>query len=69
MHGVAAARTAGMHVVAVPNSLTRGMDFSVAHLVVDSLAELPLSSAAVSVGLSPPVSHPADRRHPRGQMR
>lgn len=40
VNGVVAARAAGLSVVAVPGSLTRGMDFSEADLVVDSCAEL-----------------------------
>lgn len=40
VNGVAAARAAGMSVVAVPSSLTRGMDFSAADRVVSSCAEL-----------------------------
>jgi HAD superfamily hydrolase (TIGR01509 family) len=36
-HGVAAARAAGMHAVAVPNALTAGMDFSGADAVVADL--------------------------------
>lgn len=36
-HGVAAARAAGMHAVAVPNALTAGMDFSAADAVVADL--------------------------------
>ncbi|MGI9606761.1 MAG: HAD family hydrolase [Acidimicrobiales bacterium] len=41
-HGVAAAKRAGMRVVAVPNRITNGQDFSAADLVVDSLAGLDL---------------------------
>ncbi len=36
-HGVTAARSAGMHAVAVPNALTAGMDFSAADAVVADL--------------------------------
>ena len=36
-HGVIAARSAGMHAVAVPNALTAGMDFSAADAVVADL--------------------------------
>lgn len=36
-HGVTAARAAGMSVVAIPNRITSGQDFSDANLVVDSL--------------------------------
>jgi HAD superfamily hydrolase (TIGR01509 family) len=37
VHGVTAARAAGMHVVAVPNALTATMDFSAADAVVADL--------------------------------
>jgi mannitol-1-/sugar-/sorbitol-6-/2-deoxyglucose-6-phosphatase len=37
VHGIAAARAAGMHAVAVPNALTAGMDFSAAEAVVGGL--------------------------------
>ena len=40
VNGVAAARAAGMSVVAVPSSLTRGMDFAAADRVVSSCVEL-----------------------------
>ena len=40
VHGVTAARAAGMSAVAVPSRLTAGMDFSHAHLVVPSCASL-----------------------------
>jgi HAD superfamily hydrolase (TIGR01509 family) len=36
-HGIAAARAAGMHAVAIPNALTAGTDFSAADAVVDDL--------------------------------
>lgn len=39
-HGVAAAKAAGMSVVAVPGRVTRSHDVSAADLVVDSLAEV-----------------------------
>jgi HAD superfamily hydrolase (TIGR01549 family) len=38
VHGVTAARAAGMRVVAVPNALTAGMDFSAADAVAPDLA-------------------------------
>lgn len=41
-HGVAAAKDAGLFVVAVPHDLTAELDLSRADLVVDSLAELSL---------------------------
>lgn len=43
-HGVTAARSAGMRVVAVPNRITTGQDFSGADLVLGSLTEFPLDS-------------------------
>jgi HAD superfamily hydrolase (TIGR01509 family) len=42
-NGVAAAKAAGLLCVAVPNAVTRELDLSAADLVVDSLADLPLS--------------------------
>lgn len=39
-HGVRAARAAGIYCVAIPSTLTRGLDFSDANLRVDSLDEL-----------------------------
>jgi len=42
VNGVAAARAAGMSVVAVPSSLTRGMDFAAADRVVSSCSDLDL---------------------------
>ena len=41
-NGVAAAKAAGIVCVAVPNSVTAGLDLSRADLVVESLSELPL---------------------------
>ena len=43
MHGVAAAKAAGMFCVAVPNEATQDMDFSAADLVLPSLTALSLS--------------------------
>jgi HAD superfamily hydrolase (TIGR01509 family) len=40
--GVAAAKEAGIYVVAVPNRITAGLDFGLADLRVESLLELPL---------------------------
>ncbi|MDW3176205.1 MAG: HAD-IA family hydrolase [Acidimicrobiia bacterium] len=40
VHGVTAARSAGMSVVAVPNRITTGQDFSHADLVLDSLEQV-----------------------------
>jgi HAD superfamily hydrolase (TIGR01509 family) len=48
-HGVAAARAAGMRVVAVPNALTAAMDFSAADAVVD---DLEAAAAVVLTGTS-----------------
>jgi HAD superfamily hydrolase (TIGR01509 family) len=42
MHGVAAAKAAGMYCVAVPNEATQGMDFSQADVVLSSLADVSL---------------------------
>jgi HAD superfamily hydrolase (TIGR01509 family) len=42
-NGVAAGRAAGMTVVAVPGPMTADLDFSAAHLVVPSLADLEVS--------------------------
>lgn len=42
LHGVVAAKRAGLNCVAVPNAVTNGLDFAAADLVVDSLAEFPL---------------------------
>jgi HAD superfamily hydrolase (TIGR01509 family) len=42
-HGVAAAKDAGLYVVAVPHDLTRELDLSRADVVVESLDELSLS--------------------------
>lgn len=39
-HGVHAARTAGIFTVAIPNPLTKGLDFSHASLRIDSLADV-----------------------------
>lgn len=43
-HGIAAAKTAGLRCVAVPNRLTAGLDLSQADVVLESLADLPLAS-------------------------
>jgi HAD superfamily hydrolase (TIGR01509 family) len=48
-HGVAAARAAGMHTIAIPNPLTAAMDFSAAEAVVSDLeaaAELVLTPSS-----------------------
>jgi beta-phosphoglucomutase-like phosphatase (HAD superfamily) len=44
-NGVAAAKSAGMFTIAVPNRMTAGLDFSAADLRADSLAELELGEA------------------------
>jgi HAD superfamily hydrolase (TIGR01509 family) len=41
-NGILAAKRAGLHCVAVPSTLTRYLDTSLADLVVNSLAEMPL---------------------------
>ena len=45
-NGLAAAKAAGMFCVAVPGGITRGLDFSAADLVVDSLAQVRLADLA-----------------------
>jgi HAD superfamily hydrolase (TIGR01509 family) len=50
VHGVAAAKAAGMWCVAVPGPLTRGMDFSGADLVLDSLDQVDLADVLTSLG-------------------
>jgi HAD superfamily hydrolase (TIGR01509 family) len=45
-HGVAAAKDAGLFVVAVPHDLTRDLDLSRADLVVDSLDDVSLSDVS-----------------------
>jgi putative hydrolase of the HAD superfamily len=50
-NGVAAARSAGMWVVAVPGPMTAGLDLSAADLVVLSLAEVELPAVRNLVGL------------------
>jgi len=44
-HGVTAAVAAGLFTVAVPHRLTAGLDLSAAHVVAESLADLPLDEA------------------------
>jgi beta-phosphoglucomutase-like phosphatase (HAD superfamily) len=41
VHGIRAARAAGIFVVAVPNAVTRDFGLDEADLLVESLAELP----------------------------
>jgi HAD superfamily hydrolase (TIGR01509 family) len=45
-HGVAAAKAAGLLCVAVPGGVTRGLDFSAADVVVDSLDQVRLADLA-----------------------
>lgn len=52
VHGVAAARAAGMPVVAVPGALMRGADFSAATLTRDTLEGVALSSLASRLGFA-----------------
>jgi HAD superfamily hydrolase (TIGR01509 family) len=49
-HGVAAARAAGMVVVAVPGPMTAGLDMSAADMVVPSLAGVDLAALRKLVG-------------------
>ena len=49
-NGVAAARAAGMVVVAVPGPMTAGLDMSAADLVVPSLADIDLAALRTLVG-------------------
>lgn len=49
LHGIAAARGAGMRTVAVPGSMTVHLDYSAADLVVGSCEELDLARLAVLV--------------------
>jgi HAD superfamily hydrolase (TIGR01509 family) len=48
-NGLAAAKAAGLFCVAVPGGVTRGLDFSAADVVVDSLAEVRLAELAPRV--------------------
>jgi beta-phosphoglucomutase-like phosphatase (HAD superfamily) len=48
-HGIAAAKDAGLFVVAVPHALTANLDLSRADLVVESLADVTLGEVLVSV--------------------
>ncbi|HMC51367.1 MAG TPA: HAD-IA family hydrolase [Acidimicrobiales bacterium] len=54
VHGVRAATAAGMWCVAVPGPLTRGLDFSEADLVLDSLADLGLAALLRELRLPAP---------------
>jgi HAD superfamily hydrolase (TIGR01509 family) len=48
-HGVAAAKSAGLLCVVVPNSLTKGLDLSAADLRLDSLADCSLQDAVARI--------------------
>ena len=50
VHGVQAAREAGLRCVAVPNSVTRGGDFDEADVVLGSLAERGLQDVLADLG-------------------
>ncbi len=50
VNGCVAAKAAGLAVVAVPSTLTKGRDFGMADLVVDSVADLDLSVLDALVG-------------------
>lgn len=52
-HGVAAAKAAGMHAVAVPSQITRYHDFAHADLMVGSVAELTVAALASLVERAP----------------
>ncbi|HLY22476.1 MAG TPA: HAD family hydrolase [bacterium] len=54
--GVRAAKAAGMRCIAVPSALTRGMDFSAADLVADSLIEVGLETITALGGSAGPLS-------------
>ena len=54
--GTLAARRAGLWVVAVPNPSTHEHDFSAAHVVVRSLAEVPLASLLERFGAAAPAA-------------
>ncbi len=49
-NGVMAAQAAGIPCLAVPNEMTRGLDFSAAAAVVDSLADVDLAGLLSKVG-------------------
>lgn len=53
VHGVAAARGAGLQVVAVPGSIMRGADFSAADLTLGSLTDTSLAELAGRLGFTP----------------
>jgi HAD superfamily hydrolase (TIGR01509 family) len=53
--GTLAARHAGLWVVAVPNPSTHGHDLSAAHLIVPSLADMPLAALLERFGAADPA--------------
>jgi HAD superfamily hydrolase (TIGR01509 family) len=55
MHGVDAAKTAGLYCVAVPSALTAEHDFSRADLVLASLSERPFFEIGLLAGASRPA--------------
>jgi beta-phosphoglucomutase-like phosphatase (HAD superfamily) len=67
-NGITAAKAAGLFCVAVPNPMTRPLDFSGADLLLDSLADLPLSELAQAsrLGAAVNVSSRAVRGTGRG---
>jgi beta-phosphoglucomutase-like phosphatase (HAD superfamily) len=52
-NGVAAAKAAGIYSVAVPNPITKTLDFGAADLVLESFQELPLGDLLARVGQEP----------------
>lgn len=49
LNGIRAARAAGIYAVAVPNEMTRGLDFSEANLVISSLEQVTLPGLAAQI--------------------
>jgi beta-phosphoglucomutase-like phosphatase (HAD superfamily) len=49
-HGVAAAKAAGLWCVAVPGPLTRTLDFSAAHVTLESLADATVADVLGRLG-------------------
>ena len=48
-NGLAAAKAAGMYCTAVPNTMTRSLNFDQADLRLDSLAQMPLAQMIAEV--------------------
>jgi beta-phosphoglucomutase-like phosphatase (HAD superfamily) len=48
-NGILAAKRAGLYCVAVPNSLTRPLDFSAADLILESFCQMPLDKTIASL--------------------